>query len=373
MKRLRNESGIALAVAIFALVVIGGMVSAAFFVAVQEQRVGRNTVKLGQAFAAADGGAEAMISNWNKDTYNKMAIGGSVTITRTALANSAGWYRGSIRKITDDLFLVSSEGFSQDSTARQAVGVIVRLRPIEIRITAALKTQGNLQIGGSSFINGNDTQPAGWTGCPPLTTAKPAIQISDSSQVSTSGCLNYSCLAGSPKIKEDTTINSDSLTHFGDATWADLVSLATLNLTGGTYTGIQASLSGTACNYADTRNWGDPYNAAGACATYFPIIHVAGDANINGNQGQGILIVDGDLTVQGGFEFYGPVVVRGHIKTTGTGGHFNGGVIAADVDLEQNTVLGSAVVNYSSCAITKVLNSTAAGAQMRERGWMNVF
>ena len=34
MKRLRNESGIALAVAIFSLVVIGGLVSAAFFVAV---------------------------------------------------------------------------------------------------------------------------------------------------------------------------------------------------------------------------------------------------------------------------------------------------------------------------------------------------
>ena len=75
MNRLRSERGIALAVAIFALVVVGGLVAAAFFVGVQEQRVGRNTIKLGQAFSAADGGAEAVVSNWTSAVYNNIAIG----------------------------------------------------------------------------------------------------------------------------------------------------------------------------------------------------------------------------------------------------------------------------------------------------------
>jgi len=86
-----------------------------------------------------------------------------------------------------------------------------------------------------------------------------------------------------------------------------------------------------------------------------------------------VLIVNGDLSVQGGFEFFGPVLVKGSLKTTGTGGHFNGGVIAANVDLEQNTVLGNAVVNYSSCALIRVLTATANGSVLRERSWVNLY
>jgi len=53
MKRLNNERGIALAVAIFALVVVGGLVAGSLFVATQEQRVGRNTLQQQTAFNAA--------------------------------------------------------------------------------------------------------------------------------------------------------------------------------------------------------------------------------------------------------------------------------------------------------------------------------
>ena len=57
--------------------------------------------------------------------------------------------------------------------------------------------------------------------------------------------------------------------------------------------------------------------------------------------------MEGDLSVQGGAEFYGPVIVKGSLKTAGTGGHFNGGVLAANVDLEQSSFLGNGVVNFS--------------------------
>ena len=80
-----------------------------------------------------------------------------------------------------------------------------------------------------------------------------------------------------------------------------------------------------------------------------------------------------DASVQGGFEFFGPVIVKGRLKTTGTGGHFNGGVIAANIDLDQNDILGNAVISYSSCALIKTLNATAAGAPLRERSWVNLF
>src|SRR5262249_10915520 len=158
-----NERGMALGIALFALIILGGLVSSAFYIGVQEQRIGRNTVKLQQAFAAADGGASAIVTSWRTGTYNGMVNGTSLSIPTTQLPNSTGWYRGTVQRLSDLMFLIRTEGFNKDSTARQSVGLIARLSPIEININAALKTQGATKIGGSSFINGNDSSPTGWT------------------------------------------------------------------------------------------------------------------------------------------------------------------------------------------------------------------
>jgi hypothetical protein len=55
-------------------------------------------------------------------------------------------------------------------------------------------------------------------------------------------------------------------------------------------------------------------------------------------------------------------------------GLFNGGVLAADtVALSQNTVLGNAVIDYSSCALSKALNAAAFGTALKERSWVNLY
>jgi hypothetical protein len=89
--------------------------------------------------------------------------------------------------------------------------------------------------------------------------------------------------------------------------------------------------------------------------------------------GQGVLLVDGDLLVDGGFQWYGPVVARGHVSTQGTGGHFNGAVMAADVDLELNSVLGNALVTYSSCAITEALIGAGIPRRLKQRSWSEMY
>lgn len=370
MKRVRNERGIALAVAIFALVVIGTLVAGSFFVGLQEQRVGQNTVKFQQAFSAAQEGAQLEVANWSGGTHANLAVGDSAQFSGK-VADNTGWYRGKVRKLNNALFLVDSEGFSRDNGTRQRVGLLVRIKPIEITIQAGLTTQGVTQIGGSSYINGEDTPPTGWS-CPATVPTKPGILIDDPAKVTTSGCDNYSCVNGDPKVKQDTTITAETLTTFGDLKFDDLKGLANKLIPGGNIK-VEPTLLGGACNKSSLTNWGDPKNPTAPCHTYFPIIFSTTSMSINGVQGQGVLIVDGDLSVQGGFEFYGPVIVRGRLKTTGTGGHFNGGVMAANVDLAQNTVLGNAVVNYSSCALIKALSATAPGALLSERSWVSMY
>lgn len=367
---LDNTRGVALPIAIFALVVIGVLVGASFFIGRQEQSVGRNTVRLQQAFGAAEAGMQLQAANWMATGANQMPVGGSISFGGSL--SGSGWYRGDVRRLNDLLFLVRSEGFSTDSNSRQQLGMLLRLRPIEVDITAALKTQGATKIGGSSFINGYDTPPPGWAGCPALLPALPGIQLPDAGDITTAGCGGLSCVAGEPKVDEDPTITTSSLTSFGDADFDDLMAMATKIVPGGNRK-IEPSVVDSVCNVADRNNWGAPLQPASECGNYFPIIGSTTNLNINGVQGQGVLVVDGDLSVQGSFEFFGPVIVRGRLKTQGTGGHFNGGVIAANIDLDQNDVLGNAVINYSSCAVIKALQNTAPAAPLRSRSWVNLW
>src|SRR5260221_3081349 len=69
MKRIRNERGMALAIAIFALVIVGALVAGAFFAGTQEQRVAENSKRLQQSFGAAEMGLNEVIRNWRSEEH----------------------------------------------------------------------------------------------------------------------------------------------------------------------------------------------------------------------------------------------------------------------------------------------------------------
>src|SRR2546426_11247397 len=103
----------------------------------------------------------------------------------------------------------------------------------------------------------------------------------------------------------------------------------------------------------------------------FPIVHLTGTSTINGVQGQGILLVDGDLNIQGGFQWFGVTIIKGSLNTAGGGStdaHFWGATMAQDsVHLGDNTITGHANVNYSSCALLRALQATGVVTPMRSR------
>ena len=86
---LRNERGMALALAIFALVIIGALVAGAFFAATQEQRVAENTRSSGRAFGTAEGGAVKVVSNWVPSTYAGMTVYHSVAGDTVGIAHDS--------------------------------------------------------------------------------------------------------------------------------------------------------------------------------------------------------------------------------------------------------------------------------------------
>jgi hypothetical protein len=91
--------------------------------------------------------------------------------------------------------------------------------------------------------------------------------------------------------------------------------------------------------------------------------------------GQGVLLVNGNLNIQGSFVYYGQVIVRGTLKLTGTGNHIYGGVMAAAVIDSTSTsqLSGNSSIHYSRCAITSVFVTSALSTRAPQRSWIELF
>lgn len=365
MNRLRSEGGVALAVAIFAMFVVGGTVAAALFVGSQEQRIGWNTLLQQQAFTAAEAANDQLVSSWNRDVYNSMTVGGAITTAGTA-AGGQGWYRQSVHRLSHMLYLVRTDGFSRDSAARQRVGALLRLHPLRLSLDAALRTSGSVRLRGPSYISGIDRPPEGWTGCPSTADTLPGIRLPAPAHLETTGCLALNCIQGQPSV--DSTASS-----VAEIPFESLKRYATKVMSGGQYR-IQPSAVGGVCDTAVLENWGEPRppgavvspGAVAECQTHFPIVWVDGSMTINQVRGQGVLIVNGDLDVQGEFDFYGPVLVRGSLRTTGAGARFTGGVVAGDAS-------GDLTIRFSSCAVSRAITASAAVTLLRSRRWLGLY
>lgn len=366
-----GERGIALVVSLIGLIVVGALVTGVFASGYIEQRVGENTRWIERSFSAAEYGLSETIAKWNTGVFNQLPVGGSAGVAGTS-PGGVGHYDGTVRRLNQELFLVQVTGRDPDGRARQPLGAFVKLRPLQIDVRAALTTREQPRVGGSAQIDGSDHRP--WADCPPPAAAVAGIRLPQGDQVRfIGGCAGGSCVAGSPQVLNDAGVSAATFFDYGDFDWDGLVAMATKVLTPGTYTGINPRVTNGQCDVGLPNNWGAPEDPSSPCHRYFPVIYVPGSMAINGNAGQGLLVVDGDLRVQGGFRFFGLAIVRGALQTTGTGGHFNGGVLAANQFMDQIDILGNAEVNYSSCAVARALQAGSPGTMIRSRGWMQAY
>ena len=373
VKHMHNERGIALLVSILAIVVVGGLLIGIATASRLENRQAHNTEEMAQAFAVTELGLGETMANWHAGGWNSMGVMEELAVSGSA-PEGAGSYSGNVQRLSQELFFVDVTGLSARGGARQRLGTFVKLRPLNVDIEASLTTRGPVRRNGNGAINGMDVPPGGWGACA-ATENKAGVRVPDPGLVDDGGCP--SCIDGNPPIEGDPSIDDDTFFNFGDLDWASLTSMATK--TGFTLLNpdVQPSFNGDgSCNTADVENWGDPLNPGSTCGSYFPIMYAPGNLNLNVGVGQGVLLVEGDLFVQGRFEFYGIVIVRGSMKTEGGGAgaiHFRGAVMAANVDLEDNRIGGNAQIQYSSCVVQSVKASAGLGSQLRSRGWLQLF
>jgi hypothetical protein len=371
--------------ALFAIVVLATIISAATFVSQQGYRGGRNTLVEQRAFAVAEFGLNSEVSNWDRKRNLPAPTGMNVGDVQMNLVHVAAGdtARVSIKRISSNGYWVVSEGranigSSALESARQT-SAFVRIAYPSIEPKGAITAAGNVRLQGSMEVSGYDHPPAGWNQCAQLPSdSVPAVVVPPSSTVN-SGPSNITSI---PAVVHDAAAaDSNTYVRYGSESWNTLTSNADIVLAGGNFGSDIAPVgSPTTCDYANQLNWGEPYRVAGSiagCYGYYPIIYSKSSLHINGNgYGQGILLVNGDLEINGKFEFFGLVIVRDDIlKGNGTA-LIQGSVLAANLSGPSDPLSwfnGNQDVMYSRCAIESALRGSAILVRAKERHWAQIF
>ena len=376
MFKARRE-GFALAATILAMLVVGAIVTGGFYAASQEGQVSRALQGSNDALYIAETGLNNALGSITYKNLKNITIGQdspftaqNVSVNGTVIGN----YQVTAVRMNELLYFFTSVGTQtrggRYAGATREVSSAVRIRSADFDTEAAVVVYGDLDLRGTSDVNGTDAYPTAWTAdCPATDPTTNAIVTNPTSTVVTD---RRTTITGNVSRE---TLTTGDFTVFGDLTWNEVVAMKTWTVSG--TMNPSPSLTGLACNTADINNWGAELPTH-ACYNHFPILYAPGDLHISsGGYGQGILLVAGNLTISGGFTFNGVVVTLGEIMMTGTGGHVNGTTMAyggGNFDAV-NDIRGDSLLQYSSCSIERaVLNNNALSRAIpiRHRSWMDM-
>lgn len=390
---LRDERGIALVLAVFAMVVIGALVAGTVLVGRLEFQSSQAALHASTAQEAAEAGLAERIDGWDVMVYNEMGFGPENAIFGGTVELGAGSnveFADRVTRFNNTMFLIESTGRKLGAggtvLAERTVAGFMRLARPTLSVNAAVTVTDPIQFNGNAFsVAGVNDNPPGWDDCDPTRADNlddvVGIRSSTGTGVSNSDLDN---VTGSPVpyVDNDPTITSQTFQDYLDYTYETLAAqdnvkglpLSTPYL----FTPMVEVTDVTKCDRDFELNMGEPRRAPLAyvapCIGYFPVVH--GTANRTkmaaNSRGQGTLLVDGDLELNGGFEWNGIILVRGSIKIAGTGNKIWGALLSESIT-EDNSIGGNVEITYSACAIQKAVQGASLPVPLRTRSWVSVM
>src|SRR6187200_1057993 len=129
----RTERGIALAVALFALVIIGGMIAGNFLVGLLEQQSGRSILFTAEASELAQGELWQVVSEIAGASLLVLPIGGAALDLGPGASHPGFRLQQKVSRLADNLFLIQSQASRVDGIGNElaagAAGLLMRLAP----------------------------------------------------------------------------------------------------------------------------------------------------------------------------------------------------------------------------------------------------
>jgi PilX N-terminal len=233
-----------------------------------------------------------------------------------------------------NIYLVTSYGTLGGATSIVQTQV-APVPPVTIPGTVYVDAHTTLQ-GSSTYITGQDQ--CGTQHLPGIVTPLPQTQDNQNT-ITQNGHPN---VTGSPAMQYNGTyINITTLVNalkgFADSTYTFASNTTVTGMSWGTPTAGPTQTSPLTCSESHIVY----YNMAGTS------LKLSG-----GTQGCGILLVDGDLELHGGFAWYGPVLVTGSIIYTGGGNKNITGALLSGSSVTADVIGGNATILNCSAART---------------------
>ncbi len=351
----------ALPIVLLALVVLSVIAVTSMQTAGREREAGGGSLQSTKAFYATEAGAHQVIAEWDSARYDTLtpSPGDSADLGWRVLPDNGAAYRAVFHRVDDGgdkLFNLTVEGSDGPPQGQRKIGAL--LQPGFLLPKAALTTRGTISLveDTTASIDGNDTNPPGWT-CDSAGPAVPAVEVA----AGTSVTQGVGALMGNPTIRVDSAMDDTRFSQFGSYTYADLVAMADKTYTDSIVTmSVGPVVDDGQCVTSASNNWGAPLNPGSPCADYFPIIHFSSPNDVQfrlaGNSaGQGILLVDSRLDqdqTTGGLQFYGLIITPTRCDWE-HGATLYGAILCSNaLNGSQQTHDGSAI-HYSRCALEK--------------------
>ena len=361
----RARRGTALVLVLVAMIVLTVLSTGAILGSMAELRAAHNEQMVQRALAVAEYGLNQQVANWT--TARNQLANGAIDSSKVVVAVGDTASVAVMRLNSRSFWVVSigrTKGGSGRLEAQRQVSMLVSVSSASLRAPATITSYGPTSVKGSANITGVNTNPPGWGTCAssndtlaisvnPATTLfvqKPSTQAVNGSSSTDPNAGNLS------------TYNT-----FGSESWGSLIGKANVLANG-----ANPSPSGTSTTCTTTStNWGEPLRSASyvaGCTNYFPIVYASGSLSISGGRGQGVLMVEGDLTINGNFSYNGLILVKGDLRANGTLDVFGAVLTQGATD-----ILGNANFSYSSCAVSSAFAGLSTPRRTKQRSWAQMY
>ena len=310
-----NRRGFAIPVVVLVLLAATAFGHVILYSARQELAVAVAERDLLTARLAAEGGIRQAGVTLGR-SMTTTPVGDSLSVSGTL--GTRGNYRIVSRRLSREIYLLEGEGRVAD-TARWRVGRLLWALDPGARVRAfagAVESGGSVTVSGSARITGSRVSlpPFGWGGAecaahgalidsisPAGTVASSAAWIPSATGSDPARAIRMPFPPWPPPPLSLGLLNFDDLSNLADAAF-------------GIAGGVSHVHMGHGCPASATGRWGTPMDPAARCGAHFPIVAVQGSLRVTGGEGQGILLVNGDVEFAADATFAGIVLASGNLE-----------------------------------------------------------
>ncbi|MBC8088548.1 MAG: hypothetical protein H7Z40_14885 [Phycisphaerae bacterium] len=301
-----------------------------------------------RALLGADAAISTHLASWDGRAFASMPIGAQTTSTPSLTANLAATVTV-VRTGLNNAMVEASATSTNNGVPRAVerhVSRMLTVRNPPLPLNAPLTMLGSATFAYAGTVSTTDETPPGWA----------------------SECL------GTDSVDAPTTSASVSaLRSQFDAGWSKWLSVAHRTDDPATVSSLVPIVTAVTCAPAT----GDPHRGAGsiaACTNEWGARALNATFTVTTtSRHQGILMVDGDLTLNADLDVFGLLMVRGAIDATAGRLLVHGAALVRD-EMGHGSRFGFASrVRYSRCALRRAYSATGAPAAVTTRGWLERF